>query len=124
MSVLRDGLTAEVVALRLSAAQYLLEVDPKQEKFTLDALTPGLKLTPVLAAVPVSGLSLILQNLLAVSGEPVSALSWVLGVGSLMACVVFALSWASWQFRREAVLFRGEEGPSLKAWWRILTERE
>ena len=38
------------------------------------ALTPGLKLTPFLAAIPVSGLSLILQNLLAVSGEPVSVL--------------------------------------------------
>jgi sodium transport system permease protein len=88
------------------------------------ALMPGLKLSPLLAAVPVSGLSLILQNLLAVSGEPVSALSWVLCVGSLMLCVMLALAWASWQFRREAVLFRGEEGPSLKAWWRILTERE
>ena len=31
-----------------------------------------------------SGLTLILQNLLAVSGEPVSVWSWLLGVGSLV----------------------------------------
>jgi hypothetical protein len=68
--------------------------------------------------VPVSGLTLILQNLLAVSGEPVSVWSWFLGVGSLVACVALALAWAAWQFRRESVLFRGEEGPSLRGWWR------
>ena len=64
------------------------------------------------------------DGLSGLSGEPVSALSWVLGVGSLAACVGLALAWASWQFRREAVLFRGEEGLSLRAWWRTLTERE
>jgi sodium transport system permease protein len=87
------------------------------------ALTPGLKLTPVLSAVPVSGLTLILQNLLAVSGEPVSVWSWLLGVGSLVGCVALALAWAAWQFRREEVLFRGEEGPGLWAWWRVMTRR-
>jgi hypothetical protein len=88
------------------------------------ALTPGLKLTPLLSAIPVSGLSLILQNLLAVSGEPVSIWSWLLGVGSLVVCVGLGLAWASWQFRREAVLFRGDDGPSLRGLWRILTGRE
>lgn len=102
---------------------YLLPLMILTLPLSMFALTPGLKLTPLLAAVPVAGLSLILQNLLAVSGEPVSVRTWALGVGSLVACVVLALAWASWQFRREAVLFRGEEGPSLRAWWRILTER-
>jgi sodium transport system permease protein len=102
---------------------YLLPLMIATLPLSMFALTPGLKLTPLLSAVPVSGLSLILQNLLAVSGEPVSVWSWLFGVGSLVTCVVLALAWASWQFRREAVLFRGEEGPSLKAWWRILTER-
>ncbi|HEX3146528.1 MAG TPA: ABC transporter permease subunit [Gemmataceae bacterium] len=103
---------------------YLLPLMVLTLPLSMYALAPGLKLTPVLAAIPVSGLSLILQNLLAVSGEPITPLSWVLGVGSLVVCVGLALTWASWQFRREAVLFRGEEGLSLRAWWRILTERE
>jgi sodium transport system permease protein len=88
------------------------------------ALTPGLKLTPFLSAVPVSGLTLILQNLLAVSGEPVSVWCWLLGVGSLLGCVALALSWAAWQFRREEVLFRADEGLSLRAWWRVMTRRK
>jgi sodium transport system permease protein len=103
---------------------YLLPIMLLTLPLSLYALTPGLKLTPLLAAIPVSGLTMILQSQLAVSGEPVSALSWVLGVGSLVGCVGLALAWASWQFRREAVLFRGEEGLSLRAWWRTMTERE
>jgi sodium transport system permease protein len=103
---------------------YLLPLMVLTLPLSMYALTPGLKLTPILAAVPVSGLSLILQNLLAVSGEPISVASWALCLLSLGTCVGLALAWASWQFRREAVLFRGEEGPSLKAWWRILTQRE
>jgi hypothetical protein len=49
---------------------------------------------------------------------------WLFGVGSLVTCVVLALAWAAWQFRREAVLFRGEEGPSLRAWLRVMMERD
>ncbi len=102
---------------------YLLPLMMLILPLSMFALTPGLKLTPFLSAIPVSGLSLILQNLLAISGEPISVWSWLLGVGSLVACVGLTLTWASWQFRRESVLFRGEEGPSLRAWLRILTER-
>ena len=102
---------------------YLLPLMMLTLPLSMFALTPGLKLTPFLSAIPVSGLSLILQNLLAISGEPISVWSWLLGVGSLVACVGLTLTWASWQFRREAVLFRGEEGPSLRAWLRIMTER-
>src|SRR5262245_42541704 len=103
---------------------YLLPLMLLTLPLSMFALTPGLKVTPLLSAVPVSGLSLILQNQLAVSGEPVTFGSWLLGVGSLVTCVALALSWAAWQFRREAVLFRGEEGPSLRAWWRMMTRRE
>ncbi len=102
---------------------YLLPLMVLTLPLSMFALTPGLKLTPLLSAVPVAGLTLILQNLLAVSGEPVSVWSWLLGVGSLVACMMLALAWAAWQFRREAVLFRGEEGPSLRAWLRVMTER-
>jgi sodium transport system permease protein len=103
---------------------YLLPLMLLTLPLSMYALTPGLKLTPLLSAVPVSGLSLILQNQLAVSGEPVTVWSWLLGVGSLVTCVALALSWAAWQFRREAVLFRGDEGPSLRAWWRMMTRRQ
>ncbi|HJZ91062.1 MAG TPA: ABC transporter permease subunit [Gemmataceae bacterium] len=103
---------------------YLLPLMLLTLPLSMFALTPGLKLTPLLSAVPVSGLSLILQNQIAVSGEPVTVWSWLLGVGSLMTCVALALSWAAWQFRREAVLFRGDEGPSLRVWWRMMTRRE
>ena len=87
---------------------------------SLYAMTPGVKLTPMLSAIPISGLSMILQNLLSVSGEPISALSWCLGIGSLLGCVLLALIWASWQFRRESVLFRGESGLTIRGWWKVL----
>jgi sodium transport system permease protein len=103
---------------------YLLPLMVLTLPLSMFALTPGLKLTPLLSAIPVSGLTLILQNLLAISGEPVSIWSWLFGVGSLVLCVGLALSWAAWQFRREGVLFRGEEGPSLRTWLRVMTERE
>lgn len=103
---------------------YLLPLMLLTLPLSMFALTPGLKLTPILSAIPVSGLTLILQNLLAVSGEPVSIWCWLLGVGSLIGCVALALSWAAWQFRREEVLFRAEEGLSLSAWWRMLTRRQ
>jgi sodium transport system permease protein len=106
------------------AQYYLMPLMVLTLPLSMFALTPGLKLTPLLSAIPVSGLSLILQNLLAVSGEPVSIWSWLLGVGSLVVCVGLGLAWASWQFRREAVLFRGDDGPSLRGLWRILTGRE
>jgi sodium transport system permease protein len=103
---------------------YLLPIMLCTLPLTMFAMTPGLKLTPVLAAIPISGLAMILQNLMAVSGEPISPLTWTLGLGSMFICVVLALMWASWQFRRESVLFRGESGPSLRGWLRILLSRD
>ncbi len=97
---------------------YLLPLMLATLPLSMYAMTPGLKLSPGLAAVPVAGLSLILQNLMAVSGEPVSTLSWFTGLGSLFICVTAALAWASWQFRRESVLFRGQSGPPWRTWFR------
>lgn len=93
---------------------YLLPLMLLALPLTLFALTPGLKLTPVIAAIPVAGLSMILQNLLSVSGEPISVWSWITGLGSLAAGVAVSLAWASWQFRRESVLFRTEGGGRFK----------
>ena len=103
---------------------YLLPIMLVTLPLSLYAMTPGVKLTPALSAIPISGLSMILQNLLAVSGEPISALSWLLGVGSLLACVALALAWAAWQFQRESVLFRGETGLTLRGWWKTLMNRD
>ena len=99
---------------------YLLPIMLCTMPLSLYAMTPGVKLTPMLSAIPISGLSMILQNLLSVSGEPISALSWCLGIGSLLGCVLLALIWASWQFRRESVLFRGESGLTIRGWWKVL----
>lgn len=99
---------------------YLLPLMMLTLPLGLWAMTPGLKLTPFLSAIPISGLSLILQNLLAVSGEPISLACWVLGLGSLFLCAALALRWAAWQFRNENVLFRGDDGFHLMTWIRSL----
>lgn len=102
---------------------YLLPIMLGTLPLCLYAMTPGLKLTPLLSAIPISGLSMIMQALLSVAGEPVSPLSWVLGLGSLLVCVALSLWWASWQFSRESVLFRGETGLTLRGYWKVLTSR-
>lgn len=103
---------------------YLLPIMVCTLPLTMFAMTPGLKLTPALSAIPISGLAMILQNLMAVSGEPIAPLTWVLGLGSMFLCVALALMWASWQFRRESVLFRGDAGPTLRARIKMILNRE
>jgi sodium transport system permease protein len=87
---------------------------------TLWSMTPGLKLTPALSLVPVTGLALLLRQLMSVGGEPASPLAWAGVVVSLAACVALALAWASWQFRREGVLFREAERSRSGGWLRSL----
>lgn len=103
---------------------YLLPVMVMTLPLSLYAMTPGLKITPALSAIPISGLSMILQNLLAVSGEPISITCWVLGVGSMVLCAALGLLWAAWQFRRESVLFRSDTGFTIRGWWRSIMDRE
>jgi sodium transport system permease protein len=103
---------------------YLLPLMMLTLPLCMYAMTPGLKLSPILSAVPITGLCLIMQNLLSVSGDTIPIICWVLGLGSMVGCMVLALCWASWQFRREGVLFRGEEGPSWRAWFRIMLNRD
>ena len=84
------------------------------------SMTPGLKLSLPLSVVPITGLTLLLQRLMAVSAEPVST---VFGAGvfvSLLTCMTLSLWWAASQFQRESVLFREAERLNLRAWLRSL----
>jgi sodium transport system permease protein len=85
---------------------------------TLWSMTPGLKLSFALSVVPITGLSLLLRQLMSVGGEPVAPAYWIGVVGSLLVCVALALWWAAMQFTREGVLFREAERFSLFGWMR------
>ena len=97
---------------------YLLPLFLLVMPLTLWSLTPGMKLTWILSLVPITGLSLILQRLMAVSGEPVPIEYWLLVFGSLTCCMLLSLAWAARQFRRESVLFREAERGSIGSWLR------
>jgi len=87
------------------------------------AMQPGLKMTLPVSLVPITGLTLLLQRLMSVASEPVSVIA-ILGVTfSLVATMFLSLWWASWQFRRESVLFREAERLSFKGWLRSLVRR-
>lgn len=75
------------------------------------SMTPGAELTPGSCWVPVTGAMLLQQRLLTVSGEPIPWEYFAPVLGSLFVWVSAALAFASWQFRREGVLFR-ESGPT------------
>ena len=79
-------------------------------------LLPGNELTPGNAWVPVTGAILLQAKLLAVTGDGVAWWAFPAVLGSLAVWVTVALALASWQFRREAVLFRetGGGGKGLK----------
>jgi hypothetical protein len=61
---------------------------------------------------------LLQVRVLAVAGEPVPWWGFPLVLGSLAVWVSLALALASWQFRREGVLFRETGGG--KGWKRLL----
>jgi len=90
---------------------------------TLWSMAPGLKLSLPLSFVPVTGLSLLLQQLMSVAKEPVPPECWFGVVASLVICVSLSLWWASAQFRREGVLFREAERISVGAWLRLIVKR-
>jgi sodium transport system permease protein len=86
------------------------------------SMTPGAELTPGSCWVPVTGAMLLQQRLLTVSGEPIPWAYFGPVLGSLAVWVAAALAFASWQFRREGVLFR-ETGPTGKGLFRGLFKR-
>ena len=69
-------------------------------------MLPGSELTPLSAVVPVTGAILLQAKLLAVTGEPLPVWAFPAVLGSLAVWVSVALALASFQFRRESVLFR------------------
>ncbi len=78
-------------------------------------MLPGSELTPGNCWVPVTGAMLLQSKLLAVSGDPVPVWGLPAVLGSLTVWVGVALALASWQFRRERVLFReAADGKGLK----------
>ncbi len=84
------------------------------------SMTPGMKLTLPISLVPITGLTMMLQRLMAVSGEPVPIPQRIGVIFSLLACVVVSLWWASAQFRRESVLFREAERVNFFRWLRSI----
>jgi sodium transport system permease protein len=75
------------------------------------SMAPGAELKPGNCWVPVAGAMLLQQRLLSVAGDPVPWEYFAPVLGSLAAWVGLALTFAVWQFRREAVLFR-ESAPA------------
>jgi len=84
-------------------------------------LAPGVELNPFYSMVPVTGVALLLQKLMAV--KPPANDLWGYFVPVLAPMVVYswlALRWAIEQFQREEVLFREAERLDLKLWLRRL----
>ncbi len=84
-------------------------------------LAPGVELNPFYSMVPVTGVALLLQKLMAV--KPPDNDLWAYFVPVLAPMVVYswlALRWAIEQFQREEVLFREAERLDLKLWLRRL----
>src|SRR6516165_4199990 len=84
-------------------------------------LAPGVELNAFYSMVPVTGVALLLQKLMAV--KPPDYELWAYFVPVLAPMVVYswlALRWAIEQFQREEVLFREAERLDLKLWLRRL----
>ena len=86
-------------------------------------MLPGAELTPRNCWVPVAGAVMLQSKLLAVTGEPLAWWAFPAVLGSLGGWVGVALALASWQFRREAVLFREVGGNKGKGWKAMLGGR-
>ncbi len=84
-------------------------------------LAPGVQLNPFYSMVPVTGVALLLQSLMA-AGTPGPKL-WSYFLPVLAPMVLYswlALRWAVEQFQREEVLFREAERLDLRLWLRAL----
>ncbi len=89
-------------------------------------LAPGVELNPFYSMVPVTGVALLLQQLM--STQAPDRRPWLYFVPVLAPMVIYswlALRWAIAQFQREEVLFREAERLDLGLWLRkLLREKE
>ena len=97
---------------------YLMPILLLTLPLTLGAMVPGAELSPTNCWVPVTGSILFQQKLLAVSGEPMPWGYFVPVVGAQFLWIALALMFASWQFRRENVLFRQTGAKKKKGWFK------
>jgi sodium transport system permease protein len=84
-------------------------------------LAPGVELNAFYSMVPVTGVALLLQKLMAV--KPPQGDLWLYFVPVLAPMVIYswlALRWAIEQFQREEVLFREAERLDVRLWLRRL----
>jgi sodium transport system permease protein len=84
-------------------------------------LAPGVELNPFYSMVPVTGVALLLQRLMA--AETLDRGLWLYFIPVLAPMVIYswlALRWAIAQFQREEVLFREAERLDLGLWLRQL----
>jgi sodium transport system permease protein len=86
------------------------------------SLMPGVKLNVWMGAVPITGVALLQQHLMAIDPEPISWTVWLAAAISLVITVSISLWLAILQFRRESVLFRDSDPLKLtvmiKGWWK------
>ena len=88
------------------------------------AMAPGVELNLFYSLVPITGAALLLQKLLIVPLDQVPWWHVPLVLLSLVFWSGLALSWAVFQFHREAVLFREAEGFTFGASLRRLFGRK
>jgi len=84
-------------------------------------LAPGVELNPFYSMIPVTGVALLLQKLMAV--KPPDSQLWGFFLPVLAPMLVYswlALRWAIEQFQREEVLFREAERLDVNLWLRRL----
>jgi sodium transport system permease protein len=94
---------------------YLMPVFLAAMPLVLLSLSPGMELNLKTSLIPVTGVCLLLQNLIF---TPPGTTPWAYAPAvllSLAVCIGLALCWAVSQFRREDVLFRESE----RADWRV-----
>jgi sodium transport system permease protein len=88
-------------------------------------LAPGVELSPFYTLVPVTGVALLMQNLMTAAG--LDQVPWLYFIPVLAPIVLYsslALRWAIEQFNREEVLFREAERLDLRLWlFRLFREK-